>query len=153
VEFEGRTLRRTTFDAVADDYDRVRPGYLEQVLDDLVELAALSPGARLVEVGCGTGQATVPLPPPDRVADRDRIKVVVDASGWFAPAEVRHYVWPVAFTARDYVAFLGTATNFRVLDDSKRSRLSERIEHRITAEHGGTVRKEFLGTLAVARRA
>jgi SAM-dependent methyltransferase len=31
------------------------------VFDDLVELARLRPGARLLEIGCGTGQATLPL--------------------------------------------------------------------------------------------
>lgn len=52
---------RTTFDAVAEDYQRVRPTYPAEVFDDLVALARLSPGARLLEVGCGTGQATLPL--------------------------------------------------------------------------------------------
>jgi SAM-dependent methyltransferase len=32
-----------------------------EVFDDLVALAELRPGARLVEIGCGTGQATLPL--------------------------------------------------------------------------------------------
>jgi hypothetical protein len=27
------------------------------------------------------------------------------------------------------------------------------VEHRIATDHGGSVRKEFLGTLAVSRRA
>jgi SAM-dependent methyltransferase len=61
VDFEGRTLLRTTFDGVAGDYERVRPTYPEEVFDDLAELAGLVPGARVVEIGCGTGQATLPL--------------------------------------------------------------------------------------------
>ena len=32
-----------------------------EVFDDLVEHARLGPGARLLEIGCGTGQATLPL--------------------------------------------------------------------------------------------
>jgi SAM-dependent methyltransferase len=258
---------RTQFDTVADDYDRVRPSYPDAVFDDLVELAALPPGARLVEVGCGTGQATIPLaergfaivavepgehlaalarrrlatrpavdvaqttfedwepddagfdavisfaafhwvdpatryakaarllkpdgalavlewqdtltgdgdpffvamledytavvpewnltpaPPPDEVVDRDRIKLFVDASGYFAPADLRHYVWSVTYTADDYVTFLGTQGSFLVLDEARRKQLFDRIERRIATEHDGSVRKEFLGTLAVARRA
>lgn len=50
-----------TFDQVADLYDRARPSYPTQILDDLVALAKLPAHARLVEIGSGTGQATVPL--------------------------------------------------------------------------------------------
>jgi SAM-dependent methyltransferase len=52
---------RATFDDVPELYDRVRPIAPQHVFDDLVELAGLEPGARLVEIGCGTGQATLPL--------------------------------------------------------------------------------------------
>jgi SAM-dependent methyltransferase len=52
---------RTTFDEVAEGYDRARPTYPEPVFDDLVELTGLGPGARLLEIGCGTGQATLTL--------------------------------------------------------------------------------------------
>jgi hypothetical protein len=89
-------------------------------------------------------------PPPETIADRE--KRYLDDSGWFAPAEARRYLWTVTFTAHDYVTFLGTTSNFRVLDEASRSRLLNRIERRMTAEHGGAVRAEFLGTLAVARQ-
>ncbi|TMF07819.1 MAG: class I SAM-dependent methyltransferase [Chloroflexi bacterium] len=52
---------KTTFNQDAEHYDRARPGYPEPLFDDLVALARLQPGARLLEVGCGTGRATVPL--------------------------------------------------------------------------------------------
>jgi SAM-dependent methyltransferase len=52
---------RDTFDEAPELYDRVRPSYPEAVFDDLVALARLAPGARLLELGCGTGQATLPL--------------------------------------------------------------------------------------------
>jgi tRNA G46 methylase TrmB len=54
-------LLRTTFEQVPELYDRARPDYPPQVFDDLVALAQLPARARLVEIGCGTGQATVPL--------------------------------------------------------------------------------------------
>lgn len=52
---------RDTFDEDPELYDRARPGYPEALFDDLADLAGLRPGSRVVEIGCGTGQATLPL--------------------------------------------------------------------------------------------
>jgi SAM-dependent methyltransferase len=52
---------RETFDEAPELYDRVRPGYPEALFDDLSEIGGLGPGSRVLELGCGTGQATVPL--------------------------------------------------------------------------------------------
>jgi SAM-dependent methyltransferase len=52
---------RATFDEVALLYDAVRPGYPEALFDDVVTLSGIPPGGRILEVGCGTGQATVPF--------------------------------------------------------------------------------------------
>lgn len=52
---------RGTFDAASKTYDEARPSYPEALFDDLVELAGLNAGARLLEVGCATGKATLPL--------------------------------------------------------------------------------------------
>ena len=48
----------TIFDRAAADYEAVRPSYPVALVDDVVALAHLAPGARLLEVGSGTGQAT-----------------------------------------------------------------------------------------------
>ena len=56
-----RPALRATFDEVAELYDRARPAYPMDVFADLAELAELPARARLVEIGCGTGQATRPL--------------------------------------------------------------------------------------------
>jgi SAM-dependent methyltransferase len=56
-----RARLRATFDEAAERYDRARPGYPPAVFDDLAELAGLGPGCRVLELGAGTGQATVPL--------------------------------------------------------------------------------------------
>ncbi|MGC9540382.1 class I SAM-dependent methyltransferase [Streptomyces sp. UG1] len=59
---ESRRARLSrTFDEDAERYDRARPGYPSEMYDDLEELAGAGPGSRVLEVGCGTGQATVPL--------------------------------------------------------------------------------------------
>ena len=52
---------RSTFDGVATLYDEVRPGYPERLFDDLALLSGTGPGTRALEIGCGTGQATLPL--------------------------------------------------------------------------------------------
>lgn len=50
-----------TGEEVAELYDRARPTYPAQVFDDLAALAQLPDGGRIVEIGCGTGKATLPL--------------------------------------------------------------------------------------------
>src|ERR1700733_556777 len=51
--------RRLSFGSVAGLYDRSRPSYPEALADDVVEFAGASPGDRALEVGAGTGKATV----------------------------------------------------------------------------------------------
>src|SRR3712207_1059476 len=58
---EDRGRLRSTFDGVASLYDEVRPGYPARLFDELASLSGTGPGARALEIGCGTGQATLPL--------------------------------------------------------------------------------------------
>jgi SAM-dependent methyltransferase len=46
------------FNEVPELYDRVRPGYPDELLADLVAIAGLDGRSSVLEVGCGTGQAT-----------------------------------------------------------------------------------------------
>ena len=55
------SARRYPHDEVADLYDRVRPGYPDALFDDIAAYANLGADARILEVGCGSGQATLPL--------------------------------------------------------------------------------------------
>ena len=48
------------FDRIGDRYD-ARPGYPPQVFELLVERCGLGVGARVLEIGAGVGQATVPM--------------------------------------------------------------------------------------------
>lgn len=52
---------RRTFEEVPELYDRARPAYPADVFDDLVALTGLPARGRILEIGCGTGQATQPL--------------------------------------------------------------------------------------------
>jgi SAM-dependent methyltransferase len=51
------TLKRT-FDQAADLYALIRPGYPDRLFEDLESLGRVPASARVVEIGCGTGQAT-----------------------------------------------------------------------------------------------
>jgi SAM-dependent methyltransferase len=53
-------IRARSFGAVARDYDRARPSYADETIDDIV---AAMPGREVVEVGAGTGKATVMFGP------------------------------------------------------------------------------------------
>ena len=52
---------RVLFDTVAELYDRARPTYPAELFDDIVALSAIPDGGRILEIGPGTGQATLPM--------------------------------------------------------------------------------------------
>jgi SAM-dependent methyltransferase len=56
----GATARRygTVFDDVAPEYDRHRPAYPDELIDQACQVAGLGPADRVIEIGCGTGQLT-----------------------------------------------------------------------------------------------
>lgn len=50
---------RTSFNRVARLYDEARPGYPEALIEDVLSSSGIPPGGRILEIGCGTGKATV----------------------------------------------------------------------------------------------
>ncbi|HEY7603806.1 MAG TPA: methyltransferase domain-containing protein [Gaiellaceae bacterium] len=50
-----------SFDRVAEEYDRARPGYPPEVVDAACSLGRLEPGSHVLEIGCGTGKLTEEL--------------------------------------------------------------------------------------------
>ncbi|MCJ7622491.1 MAG: class I SAM-dependent methyltransferase [Anaerolineaceae bacterium] len=52
---------RTTFNEVAEIYDEARPGYPEQLFKDIISLSGIPDDGKILEVGCGTGKATLPF--------------------------------------------------------------------------------------------
>ena len=73
------------FDDVAELYDVTRPGYPAPLFDDLLAPAAVEHGASVLEVGAGSGQATIELArrglsvlalePGPRLAERARMRL------------------------------------------------------------------------------
>jgi len=56
-----RERLRFTFDSAAALYQRARPDYPDELYDALIELTGLKPSDQLLEIGCATGKATLPL--------------------------------------------------------------------------------------------
>lgn len=53
--------RSAVFGEVAELYDRFRPAYPDDPFDDIVQWGGLEAGHRVIEVGAGTGRATLAL--------------------------------------------------------------------------------------------
>lgn len=51
--------RNESFDKMAALYDKIRPSYPEQLIEDILSKAQLTSNARLLEIGAGTGKATI----------------------------------------------------------------------------------------------
>ena len=50
-----------TFDTVAADYEKLRPGYVDQLYQTIFDYISIDENSRVVEVGSGGGQATLPM--------------------------------------------------------------------------------------------
>src|SRR5690242_11074201 len=61
VQNEESGRRRESFDLVADDYNVYCTPYPEAVVAALIALSHLHHGSRVLKIGCGTGQLSVPL--------------------------------------------------------------------------------------------
>jgi SAM-dependent methyltransferase len=52
-------VRALVFGEVAHDYDRVRPGYPAELVDDVLAFARLEDGSPVLDIGAGTGRAAL----------------------------------------------------------------------------------------------
>ncbi|SFE61007.1 Methyltransferase domain-containing protein [Paenibacillus catalpae] len=50
--------RKSTFNEIAQEYEKYRPPYPEQLFKDILDYSDLNTNDEILEIGCGTGQAT-----------------------------------------------------------------------------------------------
>lgn len=164
--------RRLSFDAGAALYDAVRPSYPDVLADDLLATA----GRRVLEIGAGTGKATVVFarrgasivaiePGPSLAAvlrrnvagddpvEHARREVVaeIDASQRFGAVETRVYSWTTSYPTARYLDLLDTYSDHAVLVAEPRARLYEAIASAIEVR-GGVLDVTYVSMAFVARR-
>lgn len=61
MKMKGKTIFNASFDVFAETYHSVRPGYPAQLYADTKELCGFDSASRLLEIGAGSGIATVEL--------------------------------------------------------------------------------------------
>ncbi|MBD2848684.1 methyltransferase domain-containing protein [Paenibacillus sp. IB182496] len=49
---------KETFNFIASDYEKYRPTYPDEMFDDILNYSNISMEQKILEIGCGTGQAT-----------------------------------------------------------------------------------------------
>jgi SAM-dependent methyltransferase len=83
------------FDEVPELYDRVRPGYPDELFDDLAAVTGMTEHSAVLEIGCGTGQATCSL-----AARGYAVTAVEPGAGMLAVARGRVGAFPAVRTER-----------------------------------------------------
>ena len=117
--------QRFVFDEVAELYARARPTYPLELIEDIVRESELTPGARILELGSGPGNASVQfsgrgyrllcLEPGQRLAELARRRLAADDNAQIAVTTFED--WPVEPEAFDLVF---AAQSFHWLDPAVR---------------------------------
>jgi len=112
------------FDEVAELYDRARPRYPDSFVDEVCRRAALPPGARILEIGCGPGTATrsfarrgyamVCLEPGPQLAARARTRLASHPD--VTVETTRFEEWEAPATAHGDFALVLAAQSFHWVD-------------------------------------
>jgi trans-aconitate methyltransferase len=54
-------IQCNVFNGAAELYDKIRPGYPDEIIEEVLSFASMTSDSRILEIGCGTGQLTAPL--------------------------------------------------------------------------------------------
>ena len=143
---DDRRQLRTTFDAVADSYQRAWPEYPELLYDALVEAAGIKVGGQLLEIGCATGKATIPLA-------RRGLRITGIEIGPKRPLRL-------GATSRSSVTWKSSSARSRLrppsghiaMEASNRDRLYAEIRRRLAQRPDGRLRRHWGAVLQAGRR-
>lgn len=132
ADADERRLGRV-FTEVPELYDRVRPGYPDELFADLVTITGLDERSSVLEVGCGSGQATRSLA----------------ALG----CSVRWYPTVQWFTGDGFADLLRSTSLYRRLDHDVREPLADAVAERIRTRMDDRAARRYLSVLRVGQRA
>ena len=79
-------------------------------------------------------------------------KAEIEGSGLFGDVTVRHFDWPLTYTADEYIRLLSTFSGHIAMDSWKRDRLFGEIRRRLAERPDGRLRRHWGTVLQVARR-
>jgi SAM-dependent methyltransferase len=140
---ESNALTRQ-FDDAAQLYDEVRPRYPEPIVEQIIAFAALPAHGRIFEVGCGTGQMTLPF------AQRG-YRQALCISGQFGELQEVRTSWARRYSGEDYIKLLWTSSDHRAMPEPHRSRFIEAIR-RVIAQMGGEVIRDYETLALLAKK-
>lgn len=124
--------RRQVYDKIPRLYDRARPGYPVALFDDIVAYADLTADARILEIGCGAGQATLPLAQRGYTVDAidlgaQLVAVARDNLASFAKVKVRQADFDTVELEPARYDMILSATAFHWLDPATRFYKAHRL--------------------------
>lgn len=119
---------RTAFEELADLYAEARPGYPDALVEDVIRFSGIPAGGNILEVGCGPGNATLPV----------------------GAVSVRRCPRAEALDTDTYLKLLRTYSPHRNLDDATRARLYAGIRA-VLEQAGGQVTRPLLLVLFLAQ--
>jgi SAM-dependent methyltransferase len=97
------------------------------------------------------GWDPLPSAPPNPEATSN-LGDEIERSGYFDRVSIARHLWVEEFTADEYVAMMGTASDHRLLEPAKREWLFDQMRCLISARPCGRIRKHNLAILHVARK-
>jgi len=101
------------------------------------------------DIGEGDGS---PWPPPLPAEQPDTTAAEFEASGHFAVAATRRYVWALRYTADEYIALLNTFSGHIAMEPGKRAHLYHEIRRRLSSRSDGRITRHWSAVLTVAGR-